>query len=232
MTYYSVAWSTHHERADQNETVINGDHYRTWAEGQGYSVTDVTKAHADDVWAYVTNYNHKLTTGTGELIMVSQANLEVDKLETSTEEIMELLHPNPWAEADRASEQLLLDTEARYWTTKFPHAVDALVELTQKSASEVAEELALIAGDRATMPHDEVMGTFRGDNNLPELPQEFEDKRQSLAMFLLAMATGLTWDDAEGVDDFHENYTKDADEILRAHPHLLGLGTREEMGIE
>lgn len=65
-----------------------------------------------------------------------------------------------------------------------------------------------------------------------DLPQEFLDKRQSLAMFLLAMATGQTWEDAEGVDNFWENYTKDADEVLRSNPHLLGLETRMHMGIE
>ena len=80
--------------------------------------------------------------------------------------------------------------------------------------------------------------TWDGDSLDPEeitsdgLPKEFLDKRQSLAMFLLALATGQTWEDAEGVDNFHENYTKDADEVLRSQPHLLGLETRELMGIE
>lgn len=84
----------------------------------------------------------------------------------------------------------------------------------------------------------ETYETWDGDSLDPEeitsdgLPQEFLDKRHSLAMFLLAMATGLTWDDAEGVDTLHENYIKDADEVLRSQPHLLGLGTREQMGIE
>jgi hypothetical protein len=67
--------------------------------------------------------------------------------------------------------------------------------------------------------------------NESELPQEFLDKRQSLAMFLLAMATGLTWEDAEGIDHYHENYTKDADDVIRTHPHLLTLTTREKMGL-
>lgn len=72
--------------------------------------------------------------------------------------------------------------------------------------------------------------TIATDPTLPDgLPQEFLDKRQSLAMFLLAMATGMTWEDADGVDFLQENYTKDADDVLRAHPHLLGLETRESM---
>lgn len=171
MPYYKAAWSTHHERADQNEARIDADHYRVWAKNSGYSNTDVTKAHAEDVWTYLTNFNIPFTTAHGELSMVEQANLEVTPWATSTDELIELLHPNPWAEADRAED------------------------------------------------------AARGQ-------REFLDKRQSLAMFLLAMATGMTWDDAEGVDDLHDNYTMDAEDVLRANPHLLGLSARKEMGIE
>jgi hypothetical protein len=65
--------------------------------------------------------------------------------------------------------------------------------------------------------------------NAAHAVKEFEDKRQSLAMFLLALATGHTWDDVD--EDFHENYTKDADDILRSQPHLLSLPTREHHGL-
>lgn len=67
--------------------------------------------------------------------------------------------------------------------------------------------------------------------SLPEAPTEFLEKRQSLAAFLLYMGTGRYWEESEGVDNFHFNYTADADEILRAHPHLLGLETREALGL-
>lgn len=67
---------------------------------------------------------------------------------------------------------------------------------------------------------------------LPEAPTEFTEKRQKLAAFLLYMATGQYWDETKDVDNFHVNYTADADEVLRAHPHLLGLETRETMGLD
>ncbi|QED11665.1 hypothetical protein PP914_gp177 [Arthrobacter phage Qui] len=64
-----------------------------------------------------------------------------------------------------------------------------------------------------------------------ELPEEFTEKRQDLAEFLLTMATGYSWKQADGVDNFHFNYKADADEILKKNPHLLGLDTREQMGL-
>jgi hypothetical protein len=67
--------------------------------------------------------------------------------------------------------------------------------------------------------------------NAAHAVKEFEDKRQSLAMFLLALATGWTWEDADGVDHYHENYTKDAEDVLRSQPHLLSLPTREHYGL-
>jgi hypothetical protein len=68
--------------------------------------------------------------------------------------------------------------------------------------------------------------------SLPEEPAEFTEKRQKLAAFLLYMGTGQYWDETEGVDNFHVNYTKDADDILRLNPHLLGLETREALGLD
>jgi transcriptional regulator with XRE-family HTH domain len=68
--------------------------------------------------------------------------------------------------------------------------------------------------------------------SLPEAPTEFIEKRAGLAAYLLFMATGMYWADAEGVDNFHSNYTKDADDILRQHTHLLGLETREIMNLD
>ena len=62
-------------------------------------------------------------------------------------------------------------------------------------------------------------------------PQEFLDKQQSLAMFLLAMATGMTWEDANGVDSLHPNYVEDAHNFLIDHPHLLSLDARQQMGL-
>jgi hypothetical protein len=67
--------------------------------------------------------------------------------------------------------------------------------------------------------------------SLPEPPEEFIEKRQRLAAFLLYMATGHYWEESEGLDNFHENYTKDADDIIKTYPHLLGLETREVMGL-
>lgn len=64
-----------------------------------------------------------------------------------------------------------------------------------------------------------------------DLPEEFTEKRQALAEFLLTMATGYSWVQADGVDNFHFNYMADADEIIKANPHLLGLETREKMGL-
>jgi hypothetical protein len=78
-------------------------------------------------------------------------------------------------------------------------------------------------------PIGSVMTTYL---RAPELPEEFVEKRQQLAEFLLSMATGYSWDDAKDLDDFHSNYLKDADDILRSQPHLLGLTTREVMGLD
>jgi hypothetical protein len=62
----------------------------------------------------------------------------------------------------------LLNIDPSYWTARHPQAVEELAGLTNKATPAVAAELALIAGDRATMPDDEVVATFRGDNDLPE----------------------------------------------------------------
>jgi hypothetical protein len=93
--------------------------------------------------------------------------------------------------------------------------------------------------DAAKISNDEVDWTLKNFEiralpvgySLPEAPDEFLKKRQSLAAFLLYMGTGRYWEESEGVDNFHFNYTADADEILRAHPHLLGLETREALGL-
>jgi hypothetical protein len=61
------------------------------------------------------------------------------------------------------------------------------------------------------------------------MTEEFVEKRQKLAEFLLHMATGLSWAETKGVDDFHSNYLLDAEDILRERPHLLSLTTLEAM---
>lgn len=134
-----------------------------------------------------------------------------------------------------------LNIDPAYWTTNLPHAVDALSELTGKSEQEVAEELAGIAEDRSHVPDTDVLATFRADNDLPELPEEFEEKREALARMLMDLSYFPSkWDvvaneieRANLSDDIElrDNYLKDADEVLRSQPHLLGLGTREQMGL-
>jgi hypothetical protein len=54
--------------------------------------------------------------------------------------------------------------EASYWTGDYPMTVEALALKTGKTEADVAEELALISGDRASMPDDEVLATFLNDN--------------------------------------------------------------------
>lgn len=91
----------------------------------------------------------------------------------------------------------------------------------------------LVLEECANLRHEE---TFDADelehpHSHTRAPQEFMDKQQSLAMFLLAMATGRTWDDAEGVDSLHPNYIEDAHNFLIDHPHLLSLDARQQMGL-
>jgi hypothetical protein len=64
-----------------------------------------------------------------------------------------------------------------------------------------------------------------------DIPEEFLEKQQKLAEFLLELATGMWWNDPEAVE-LQGNYTADADDILRSNPHLLGLGTRNAMKLD
>jgi hypothetical protein len=206
----TVHWSSHHLRADQHEAEVDPAAYAAWAPDRGLG-TDIREARLMDIIEYIGDNNIPYTTGTGDLAFDEFANLELEDA------------PN---------------IDPAYWTTKYPHAVDALAELVGKLEADVAEELALIAGDRATMPDAEVLDTFRGDNDLPETPEEFTEKQCALALFMFNMSNGPL-DTLEQVVShpsygatYYDNYMADAADTLRSQPHLLGLGTREQMGIE
>jgi hypothetical protein len=69
-------------------------------------------------------------------------------------------------------------------------------------------------------------------------PAEFTEKREALALQLFNTANGplASLTEVERHPDFGPeyvtNYMADAGEILRLYPHLLGLGTRQEMGLD
>lgn len=63
----------------------------------------------------------------------------------------------------------------------------------------------------------------------PEVTTEFNLKREMLAEFLYGMNNSEPWQEADA--EYHANYLADADQVLRSHPHLLGLDTREHMGL-
>jgi hypothetical protein len=69
-----------------------------------------------------------------------------------------------------------------------------------------------------------------------EPTSEFEEKRRELAAFLYELYHGKgTWAEvllAPLYDDRYGNYMADADDVLRANPHLLTLETLEQMGID
>lgn len=79
---------------------------------------------------------------------------------------------------------------------------------------------------------------------------EFKDKQKSLALFLFNLACNESISSIEGLKKFgsyseyvgaktilkldktyYKNYMADANDILRSNPHLLGLGSRERMGL-
>jgi hypothetical protein len=64
-----------------------------------------------------------------------------------------------------------------------------------------------------------------------DLPEEFIEKRQALAEFLLTMATGYSWDANEDIKEIQKNYFLDADDIIQENPHLLGFESRDRMGL-
>jgi hypothetical protein len=64
-----------------------------------------------------------------------------------------------------------------------------------------------------------------------DLPEEFIEKRQALAEFLLTMATGYVWDANADIKEIQNNYFLDADDIIRGNPHLLGFESRDRMGL-
>jgi hypothetical protein len=71
-----------------------------------------------------------------------------------------------------------------------------------------------------------------------DVTPEFEEKRDALALFLFNMNNGP----CESLMDilhhpdyglvYLENYLMDAHDILRDHPHLLGLETRDKMKLD
>lgn len=70
-------------------------------------------------------------------------------------------------------------------------------------------------------------------------PAEFRAKQRTLALSLFELANGRGFDSLEAVaadpgygQDYVDNYMADADEVLRSQPHLLGLETREKMGLD
>ena len=58
-------------------------------------------------------------------------------------------------------------------------------------------------------------------------PTEIARKTQELAVVLLRLANGLSWDEAEL--EMQGNYWLDARETILANPHLLSLPERERL---
>jgi hypothetical protein len=61
---------------------------------------------------------------------------------------------------------------------------------------------------------------------------EYVERREKLARFLHDLVYGEgAWDDNSWGDrsDLHLNYRLDADDIIKANPHLLSLGERERL---
>ena len=95
----------------------------------------------------------------------------------------------------------------------------------------------LVALDRAL----EIASVIVSDTTPPEPTGEFTYKQETLAECLMDLAWFPgKWDvNNEEIEraslsddiELRDNYLKDADEILRSHPHLLGLDTREHMGL-
>lgn len=171
-----VQFSMHQTRADLCDAVIDMDHVREWAKSKGY-LPHVTR-YSNHLWEYLQdNPDVPREVAVGELLLEECANLEsAYQHPVTTEEIMELLHPDPWGQAERA-----------------------------------------------TAPE-------------PDLPKEFTEKAEALALFMFNLCNG---DELDSVDlilnhpsygpEYYDNYMADADAILRTHPHLLGLETRQEM---
>lgn len=70
-------------------------------------------------------------------------------------------------------------------------------------------------------------------------PAEFREKQRELALSLFELANGRGFNSLEAIAEdpdygqgYVDNYMADADEVLRRQPHLLGLATREKMGLD
>jgi hypothetical protein len=72
----------------------------------------------------------------------------------------------------------------------------------------------------------------------PPATPEFNDKQDALALFLFNMNNGPcetlrdVFTHPDYGPDYRDNYLTDAGEILRIYPHLLGLDTRQKMGLD
>lgn len=103
-------------------------------------------------------------------------------------------------------------------------------QASYKALGEALELLRPLVPPANGLPADE-------GKHLPEPTAEFEEKRRELAAFLYELYHGKgTWLSevliAPVDDDRFSNYMADADDILRANPHLLTLDTVEQMGID
>lgn len=132
-------------------------------------------------------------------------------------------------------------------------ALAVVLDAAGKWQNELAEYVIPDAGDADAEGYqgeyneiEDAINVLRGDvgkaEEFPKVPHEaeptaeFEEKRRELACFLYELYHGKgTWAEvllAPLYDDRYSNYMADADDILRANPHLLTLETNEQMGID
>jgi hypothetical protein len=127
-----------------------------------------------------------------------------------------------------------------------PNALQTVLQAAEKWRDELGQEIIPGADSEEDAKgyqeeHDAIDAAIeelrpKPAEHLPEPTAEFKEKRGELAEFLYELYHGPnTWIDVLAApldDDRYSNYMADADDILRANPHLLTLETNEQMGID